>query len=276
VPRVRFIGEVFVREWGEHDAPAVIFWPGLGFSSAYVHGVAEALAPRVVAIDPPGFGRSRELEAYTLATLAGIAASVVDATSGAAFVGHSIGARIGLELAADPPAGLRSLVMVDGGYLGRDALAKLGVPVDVDFETLVARNREATIDTATWEEAFAKLREHLGNWTPAAEIAARDILHEQDGRIRESGSPEAAAGMLLAMRAGDPLERAARLTVPTLLLVAGTPRERRPLKQPEWERFAAASPLVDVVVGEEWGHHPFQQAPEESAQLVGSWLRAHL
>jgi pimeloyl-ACP methyl ester carboxylesterase len=174
-----------------------------------------------------------------------------------------------------PPESLRACVLVDGGYMSLGARMKLGAPVFADRNAAIEFARAAVSEHGSWEEAFAELRTYFENWTPAAELATRDAFREVDGRIRESASVEGSAAMLFALRGHDPVRRAREIAVPTLLIVNGRP-DGRAVRAPEWERFAAASPLVDLHVGDDWGHHPFQQAPEESGRVVGDWLRAHL
>jgi pimeloyl-ACP methyl ester carboxylesterase len=276
-PRERFVDGVFVREWGDSDAPGVLCWPGLGFTSAYFYGIVDALPGRAVGMDPPGFGRSPELawDEYEIPSLAQLAARLLEATDCVAFVGHSIGANVALALGAAPPPGLRSVVLVDGGYLEVEARARLGAQVHADRQAALEWVRTNMDEWETWDEAFTALRESFESWTPTTELAVRDALREEDGRVRESGSPEAAAASILALNAHRPVELARSLGVPALLLVNGREHGRE-VREPQWTQFAAASPLVELHVADDWGHHPFQQAPEESGRLVGDWLRDHL
>jgi pimeloyl-ACP methyl ester carboxylesterase len=276
-PRERFVDGVFVREWGDADAPGVLLWPGLGFTSAYFYGIADALPGRAVALDPPGFGRSPELgwDEYEFPSLARLAASLLEATGCVAFVGHSIGANVALALGAASPPGLRCIVLVDGGYLEREARTQLGAAVHADRESALEWARTNMDEWETWDEAFEELRGYFENWTQATELAARDALREEDGRIREAGSPDAAAASIFAMNSYRPVEIARSLGVPALLVASG--RERgRDVREPQWTHFTAASSLVGLYVADDWGHHPFQQAPEESGRIVGDWLRDHL
>src|SRR5579871_1055392 len=124
----RPLDRLAVREWGDRAAPGIVLWPGLGATGAYFASIAEALPGRGVAVDPPGFGRSPPLDDCTYSALVELAGSVVAAVGGHAMVGHSLGAHIAAGVACDPPAGLRAVVLIDGGFMDAERLAEVGMP----------------------------------------------------------------------------------------------------------------------------------------------------
>ena len=92
-------------------------WPGLGSTAAYFSAIAPLLSGGVLAVDPPGFGRSPPPEAYSYEGLVDAARAVIVKRCCRALGGHSLSADLALGVENDPPAGLNSVVLIDGGYL---------------------------------------------------------------------------------------------------------------------------------------------------------------
>lgn len=105
--------------WGADSDPTVVVVHGNGGHAHWWDGVVPALAPgwRVVAPDLRGHGTSSwpDEPAYALADLAADVRAVLDdvAPGRVAIVGHSMGARVALRLAADLPGRVRGLALLD-------------------------------------------------------------------------------------------------------------------------------------------------------------------
>jgi pimeloyl-ACP methyl ester carboxylesterase len=114
---------VFVRRWGEPNAPVVFDWHGGGGGSTEWPEIAPALAEAgyaVYAPDAPGYGQSPRLEPaeYLASNLARITLALIDelAITPVIWVGFSWGATMGVHVAARAPERLRALILLDGGY----------------------------------------------------------------------------------------------------------------------------------------------------------------
>ncbi len=266
-----------VREWGDPADPAILLWPGLGSTGAYFAGIAAALPGRALAVDPPGSGRSAPLDRYTSDALIELAAGLAEAYGCQAIVGHSLGAYVAVGLAADPPAGLRAAVLLDGGFMDAAAMAELGMPVTSGREQLIAWIRANRLRFPDWETATRELAGIIGGEpTEMVEAYVRDVFAQVDGEIRERISPEAAADQVLAVVEHDVLSRARRVQVPTLLIASGQPAELRVIKGRSWRQFTEASPLIELYVEDAWGHNAIVQDPEASTRLIVDWLEKHL
>ena len=275
--RRHFVDGVAVREWGDPGETGILMWPGLGATGGYFAAVAEAMPGRAVAVDPPGFGDSPPLDSYSYDRLVALASALIGACECQAFVGHSLGGFFGAAIASDPPPALRTVVLVDGGHLGVREFAALGQPApEASREALLAWVKENRTRFPDWDTAVSKLAEMIGGEaTPALEAYAREILVQDDGEIRDRSPAELVADLLAVAREHDP-DVAARITVPTLLITCAQPPESRPIRERAWQRFADASPHVELRVGEAWRHNPILQDPEGSSELIAGWLRAHL
>jgi pimeloyl-ACP methyl ester carboxylesterase len=171
---------------------------------------------------------------------------------------------------------LRAVVLIDGGYMSPRDLAELGWPdAQADRRELVGWLTQHIARFPDWDTA---LREVAGMFdcevTPALEAYLREELIEVDGEIREAASPDRLADLLAAARGRDVPALAREIAIPTLLIASGKPPEHRALRQRAWERFAGASPQIELHVAEAWSHNPIIQAPEASSSLIADWLRA--
>jgi len=275
----RLVEGVAVREHGDPAAPGVLMWPGLGSTSAYFDAVAEAMPGRAVAVDPPGFGGSSPLEPCTTERLVELADSVIGACGCQAMVGHSLGAYLAVAVAADPPAGLRAIVLIDGGYLNVDEMVALGQPpTSAGRSELIAWLRQHRLRFPDWETAIRAVAEMIfaSNVTPELEAYLRAELVEVDGEIWDPASPERMADLLIAARSRDVPSLARYIAIPTLLIACAKQQlEHRALAESAWQRFAGASPQIDLHVAETWGHNPILQDPEAASRLIADWLRTH-
>ena len=268
---------IAVREWGDPTQAGILFWPGLGSTGAYFSAIAPLLPGRVLAADPPGFGRSPPPAAYSYEGLVDAARAVIVACGCRALVGHSLGADLALGVANEPPASLKAVVLIDGGYMGAATRGALGLPTDASRAELTAWMAENGPRFPDWDAA---IREVGAMWdaaaTPEVEAAVRDAFVEVDGEVRQGAPPDRLADLLLAFLHQDIDDRARGTRVPTLLMACGHPPERAAIKRTAWEAFARASPLIDVRVVDEWGHNPPLQDPAGAARVVAEWLGPYL
>ena len=268
---------IAVREWGDPTQSGILFWPGLGSTGAYFSAIAPLLPGRVLAADPPGFGRSPPPDAYSYEGLVDAAGSVIVAHGCSAMVGHSLGADLALGVANEPPDGLKAVVLIDGGYMDAATRGALGLPTDAGRTELTAWMAENGPRFPGWDAAF---REIGAMWdtgaTPEVEVAVRDAFVEVDGEVRQAAPPGRLADLLLAFLHQDIVDRARGTKVPILLIACGHPPERAAFKRPAWEAFAHASPLIELRVADEWGHNPPLQDPAGSARMVAEWLGPYL
>jgi pimeloyl-ACP methyl ester carboxylesterase len=273
----RLVDRLAYREWGDRTAPGIVLWPGLGATGAYFAAIAEALPGRGVAVDPPGFGRSPPLDTCTYSGLVDLAAAVVRAFGGCAIVGHSLGAHIAAGVACDPPAGLRAVVLIDGGFMDADRLAEVGMPATSSRAELTAWLGANTPRFPSWDAAITGLAAMIGSQrTPALEAYVRDLFVEVEGEIRDLTPPGRMADLILAVTRQDPRAVARNLRVPTLLIACGKPEEHRATREQAWQAFADACPLIELHVADDWGHNPVLQDPATASSLIAGWLQQHL
>jgi pimeloyl-ACP methyl ester carboxylesterase len=126
-----FNSRTYIEEWGDPADPPVILVHGLGDNGAKDwRYLAPALADNfyVIAFDLPGFGRSeKNNELYTPDNYAKVLDWIADtyAHKPFALIGHSMGAAIALNYAAEHSDHLSHLILIDAaGILHRTAFTK--------------------------------------------------------------------------------------------------------------------------------------------------------
>jgi pimeloyl-ACP methyl ester carboxylesterase len=189
-----------VREWGEPEAPAVLFVHGAGDDGAQASPLAAALAGsrRVIAPDAPESAPS-EVVAVLAGLLDALSVEVV------ALVGFSWGASICCHLAARHPERASSVVLLEGGHIDFQDILDLdlaglpelgqGLVREPATSTYVALRESAVpllLVTAFRDEALGQVRvdplARLTEAVPQAEIRhvparGHDLLADDDGTV---------------------------------------------------------------------------------------------
>jgi pimeloyl-ACP methyl ester carboxylesterase len=176
--------ELFIRESGPHDAPAVVFLHGVGNTGAMWRRHMDALAGHhCVAPDLPGHGRSRSVEWESREETARCVARLIEALPGrrAHLVGLSLGGSVAFQLLMDRPD-LLDHVVIDGcaaigsrwagpakvvfaaispfvrfPLTGRLLAAAIGISDAADVADLVAQIRQ--VDPRSFRRAFANAQD---------------------------------------------------------------------------------------------------------------------
>lgn len=193
-------------EWGDAANPRVVICVhGLTRNGRDFDDLARALAPqrRVLCLDMPGRGKSDWLsdaadyrpEVYLSLLTALIARSGVTEVD---WVGTSMGAMLGMMLAAQAHTPLRRLVVNDAGpLLQKEALARIAgyVGLDPKFENFAALERHIREVSAP----FGALTD--AQWRHLAETTARQL---PDGRYALAYDP--GIGEAFRVAAGQDIE----------------------------------------------------------------------
>jgi lipase len=169
-----------LHEWGDPASPPVVCLHGITVHGRRFRRLAEerlASRYRVLAPDLRGHGRSRWEPPWTIAThVADVLETIVAAgVERAAWIGHSFGGRLVLELAAREPERIERAVLLDPAI-------QLLPHVGFDF----ARHELTDLSFATHEDAL-EARLMASRWTPREFLEAEMQEHLElgsDGRLR--------------------------------------------------------------------------------------------
>ncbi|HEX2045134.1 MAG TPA: alpha/beta hydrolase [Gaiellaceae bacterium] len=250
-----------VHEWGAPGAPHVVCLHGItGHGRRFRKLAEERLARRfhVLAPDLRGHGRSPWDEPWTLA------AHVEDVleTFGepAAWVGHSFGGRLVMEVAARRPE-----------IVERAALLDPAMNVPQDFARQLAEYESTPKRFASVEEAFAERSVDLLH-TPrelVEEELREHLVRDEGGRYGYRYSQPCIAATYLELTAPPPAYE--RLRLPTLLLVGAGSKVVGAGEAELYRRALGALLELAVVPG---GHSVLWDAFAETADRVETFLAA--
>jgi pimeloyl-ACP methyl ester carboxylesterase len=275
-------GPVFVFEWGDVEAPAVLYWDGLGGTGLHANELgpllADRFAARVIAPDAPGHGRSAPVssDGYRPSRLAATSAELLSAldVGPALFIGFSWGAEVALAFGAQQSRHVTGLVLVDGGYWDFADLPDFDTRQGLEAMIRGARKRAEEERYPSWDAYFAAERTALGRWTPALEEAHRAAMREVDGFIVPIAGPEVVG----AIRHGNCVEPTAAehsaLAASSLPILLVTPVGGiGPVGRAGIARFGANVPQLELETLPGDVHDLASAAPAGLAELVGARVR---
>lgn len=248
-----------VHEWGASSAPTVVCLHGVtGHGRRFRKLAEEQLAQRfhVLAPDLRGHGRSGWNEPWTLEThLDDVLETLAEP---AAWIGHSFGGRLTLELAARRPELVERAVLLDPAIY---------LPPDIAEQLAEGERQEKVFDSV--EEAIEA--RSAGNSRTPRELLEEEMREHlvagEDGRLRYRYSQPAVDRMYLELARRPPPPEAIQAP---MLIVAG--EESKVVGVGDVEPYRAAlGDLLHVVVTP-GGHVPLWDAFAETAAAVESFL----
>lgn len=265
-------GDIYFEENGAGEL--IVLIAGLGHGSAYFEKTLPVLGKigRAVAIDTRGVGQSTsKREEFSVERWAQDVADLIEGLGAkrAHLVGSSLGACIALQTAVDHPDRVASLVVVAG-------FSELDRSLELNF-----RLRIGIIEKLGMGDALAA---HIAMWTlgrdfintPAGQAAVERLF----ASVRRN-SPERYLAFIRAILAfgrcepgqeGQPklTQRLREIRVPTCVIVGGQDI-LTPVSQSR--QVASHIPGAEVYVIPGCGHITFSEKPDETAKLVGDFLR---
>lgn len=273
-----------VREWGEPAGRPLLFWHPLGTvtSGAWLTELAPVLVREgwhPVAPDGPGFGASEPVpaEQMGLDRLAGLMWGVADQLGlhQPVVMGHSWGGVVALRAAAERPADVSALVLLDSGHLDY-----ADYPESRPGQSLDDRANEVEGRLEVWADRAALHADVAGDLRrPVTDLLLAAV--EPAVRPRHDGAllPVVSARTMAGARHGMVRERSsarwpaiAEAGLPVLLLLADEPPEVRERNASAAERMAAAVPQLEARVMTGWGHDLVGDGGPALAEAVVDWL----
>ena len=257
---------LYVHEWGEAAAPPIVCVHGVSAHGRRFRKLAEdrlSARFRVLAPDLRGHALSEWEPPWNLEThLDDLLETVDDLGVGpCAWLGHSFGGRLVLELAAREPMRLTAAVLLDPAI-------QILPHVGLDFAQESAKDHAFTsID----EAVDARLAS--GAPTPRAfveEDAHAQLVPSSDGRLRWQFARAAVAAMYGEI-CREPPPPTVLAGIPALLVHA---EQFGLVREEQLEEYARELDRIEIV-GVPGGHIVYWDAYEETADLVETFLIRH-
>lgn len=267
---------VFDAGPGRVNAPVLVFVHGLGDEADTWRHLFPLLSDRfrLIAVDLPGFGRSRAAGRVNLAACSRAVLGVIDALgAGPVFlVGSSLGAAI-VELAVfRAPDKVHGLVLVDGGMPMPAGLLRPMLPLLVP---VLGKRLYGSSRGKPPEVVFASLAPYYADLAAMPE-ADRSFLHGRVVERVESVTQRTAYLSLfrdLALhvwfRSGIFRSGLARLSRPLLILWGGVDRL---VPRTMADLLASIAPQARIVDIPGAGHLPHQERPAEVAAALSGFV----
>jgi lipase len=256
-----------VHEWGDAGAPPVVCVHGVSAHGRRFRKLAEERLVsrfRVLAPDLRAHGLSEHDPPWDIATHVRDVVETLEelGVETPAWVGHSFGARLVLELAAQEPGWIRCAVLLDPAI-------QILPHVGYDFAQEAAR-----------DHSFASVDEAIEARLTSGSVTPREFLEEEahehlapspDGRLRWQFS-RAAVATIYSELCREPPPPTVLARIPALLIHASQFGLVREEQLEEYERS-----LGDglEVVGVPGGHIVYWDAFEETADAVEKFLIRH-
>jgi lipase len=253
-----------VHEWGAEDAPPIVCLHGvMGWGGRFRKLAEERLASRfrVVGLDLRGHGRSDWDPPWDLDThLADVSETVARlGIASAAWLGHSFGGRLVLELASRSPWLVEQAILLDPA---------VWVPPPIALERA---------DSILTEQSFGSVEEAVDariafggiDRTPRAlllEEQARHLELGEDGRLRYRFSRSAVVAAFGELSKPPPLEP---LDIP-ILLIRGAETDVVPTAAVDFVLDTYGGHIEVVTVP--GGHIPLWDSFEETAAAIEAFL----
>ena len=270
-----------LRDWGGSDAPPpILLVHGLASNARIWDLLAPLLAPnfRLVAIDQRGHGLSdKPDDGYDLATIAGDLAKAIVALgiSRPLVVGHSWGANVALQLAADHPDLPAAIALLDGGT---NELASV-----MALEETLERLAPPRLAGTPRAEFLERLRGHLTNGVlsqAVEEAIMGNFAIDAEDRIAPHLTYENHLKIVRGMWEQRPTQLFAHVMCPTLIIPAElSPADQRAAEWLDRKRRAVAVaeaciPHARVVWAHDTIHDVQLQRPEWLASVLAAFARS--
>jgi pimeloyl-ACP methyl ester carboxylesterase len=231
----------------KNERPTILLLPGLLCDATVWASQMEALRPHahVLAAD---FSQHNSLEAMACSALAMVEGPII-------AVGHSMGARVAMEMVHLAPERIQKLALIDTG-------------VDSRREGEEAK-RQVLVDLAYAEGMGALADRWLPPMVHADRVDDQTLLAPMKAMVMRATPEQHQRQIQALLNRPNLVPRLADITCPTLVMV-GRQDRWSPLAQ--HEEIAARIPNAELVVIEDSGHMTLLEQPEQVSNALLRWL----
>lgn len=247
--------KVRVCEWGSNINPTIICIHGLGSSNLSFLELGELMSDtyHILSIDLPGHGMTPAFEKdedYEIPNLIQWISDVISLLEKDSFylMAHSWGGCIALHFLVQYPDKIKKLLLLDGGYhikqnqydyFSRLDKSKLSFKPDCSLNEEI-KTYEVDFDEyvfGNWSDFLSVEKNNYLRWSDLLEIASRDLMKEDNCKIRFCASGDTARGAIKSMYNYPTNVLYDKINTPILLLVATLPQSWMEIRHLQVEKF---------------------------------------
>jgi pimeloyl-ACP methyl ester carboxylesterase len=254
---------VRVRIEGPVDAPVLVMIHGFSFSLETWDSWASELRQdyRIIRMDLPGHGLTGPdpQTRYSVDQTVSLIGSMLDALhiEDAILVGNSLGGLVSWKLAVLRPYLVDRLVLIAPGAYSINGVTQTPVAVPAGVAFYLTQSPQIMIDAAT-----ASLFGDPSRMDPELPVRVGDLM-------RGEGVGQALVDRLTVFTLPDPVEELTQIDQPTLVLW-GALDVMVPVAHAE--RIVNDLPAARLVIHDDLGHVPHEEAPEQTLVAVLDFL----
>jgi pimeloyl-ACP methyl ester carboxylesterase len=266
--------DLYYEETGKGVPVLLLQGTGFALDVWRPHPIKElSVNHRVITLDPRGIGRST-CEDQVL-SIDQIAADIVELfdqldVEPIHIIGHSIGGRIGLELALNYPGRVRSLVMAASGS------GSAVRPGEDAFPMPQHRLLVRLVERGLKEHVRYEILETEGYFTDKFRVAQPDVVEEFWKTAWKNHSDISwHFRYVMARHAYEATHRLPFLKTPTLILVGSSDMAGGGAHFPASKMLADRIPGSQMKIMNEVSHGFFWENPDMAAEVLETWFRTH-
>jgi pimeloyl-ACP methyl ester carboxylesterase len=266
--------ELYYEEHGAGTPVVLLQGTGFALDVWQPHPVKELSGRhRVITLDPRGIGRSKcEDQVLSIDLIAADIAELFDqlGLEPAHVVGHSIGGRLGLELALNYPGRIRSLIMAASGSGSAVRPGEDAFPMPQ--HRLLVRLAERGLK----EHVRHEILETEGYFTDRFRAEHRDVVEKfWETAWRNHSDVSWYFRYVMARHAYEATHRLPFIKSPVLILVGSRDLAGGGAHFPASQMLADRIPGSTLKIMEGVSHGFFWQNPEMAADALEEWFTAH-
>ncbi len=261
---------VQVYSLGTEEKPTVILLHGLGSTGYSFDELARLLSFdfRVISLDLPGHGNSSYIhneQFFSMDSLANWVKDVVEYfnITGFHIVGHSVGGNIGIYFANKYGSLIKSLVLLDGGYLRGSSLPDNTLKDEMEMTEQHCKN----YCFSSWEDYEENLKSNGFN-NELIEMSKKS-MKEECGVIKLKVNAEVAK-FIIKNTFHEPTENIlSGIKIPVLLMRSTLPEQLNVYRQRETKRLLhhLTTRVVDV---NESSHELYWEQPVHVSKMISN------
>ena len=257
--------------------PPLVFAHATGFHARVWDAVIELFPERrCIALDLPGHGRSEGGPVSDWRAVAADVSVVLQSIKlrGAIGIGHSMGAHLLVQCAADSPATFGRLVLFDPVICAPEFYAPAGPLYTGDApHPAIRRKRDFDSPEAMMERFRARDPYCLFDARVFEDYCRHGLLPREGGGFELACSPEVEASIYASSRSNSGiLEAAKRVDVPALVIRAKQTEFTDFKSSPTWPALASIMPRGEDLQRPDRTHfHPFED-PADAARIIAGFI----